>query len=386
MAYVDYYDAHGIIPVDQSFVDFEMRRCRRLYLLAALGVSPKDLVNASVLELGPGTGDNAVVISRLGVRKIHLVDGSEIALTAISKRVTDGKFGCPITIEKKMFNDFRPLSQYDVVIAEGCLPFQHGVRDIFSNLLASVAPKGILVFTYLSKFGLVSELLRRVLASVLFPLGTFDERVALAADFFERDLKMLSAKTRNPMEWVQDAIFHPWQKSGGQIFTIEDVMATINRDFLLIGTLPRPQALGVWYKSVESNYVEVLNEEIFGASLDSELQMLDLRINPNECRMTKGGYRDLSADVDELIRLSAKFESAVELSAVERFSAVVFRMCKRLGELRGFSLTRESMLALEAVVSAAYRQEISANEAYERLEKFSGMWGRCQHYAALRRL
>jgi SAM-dependent methyltransferase len=386
MAYVDYYDAHGIIPVDQSFVDFEVRKCRRLYLLAALGVSPRDLANASVLELGPGTGDNAVVISRLGVQKIVLIDGSEAALNAISRRVSDGQFGCPVTIEKKMFHAFRPVSQYDVVIAEGCLPFQRGVREIFSNLLASVAPQGILVFTYLSKFGLVSELLRRVLASVLFQSGTFDERVALAADFFERDLKMLSARTRDPREWVQDAIFHPWQKSGGQIFTIEDVLAKINGDFLIMGTLPRPQALGVWYKSVESNYVEVLNEEIFGASLDSELQMLDLRIDPNECRMPRGAYRDLSADVDELIRLSAEFESAVEQSTVELFSAVVFRMCKRLGELRGFNVTIDSMLALEAVVSAAYRREISAKKAYERLEKFSGMWGRCQHYAALRKL
>jgi predicted RNA methylase len=82
--FLDFYAAHHVVPVhyrrDAAFV------ARRTWLLATLGIPPALLRGADVLEFGPGTGDNASVLTSFGPRRYVLVDANPASIEALAAR------------------------------------------------------------------------------------------------------------------------------------------------------------------------------------------------------------------------------------------------------------------------------------------------------------
>ncbi len=95
-AYIDYYNKNNIIPVHQ--VINQLHRDRRVALYRTLGLHSLAFRSADILELGPGSGDNAVVLSELGVSSLTLVDGSNPSYEVILSKVKEGLFKCPTNV------------------------------------------------------------------------------------------------------------------------------------------------------------------------------------------------------------------------------------------------------------------------------------------------
>lgn len=74
--YIDFYESHKIIPVNQDTTDFQKHIKRRNALYYQLGLIPGLINGKSVIEFGPGTGDNAMHTSSLSPARYVLVDGN----------------------------------------------------------------------------------------------------------------------------------------------------------------------------------------------------------------------------------------------------------------------------------------------------------------------
>jgi len=84
-AFIDYYNAQGIIPVRQDLSDTENFIFRRNYLYKTLGVSLRQLKGRSIIEFGPGGGYNAIATSHYNPEHYVFVDATKASLTELNK-------------------------------------------------------------------------------------------------------------------------------------------------------------------------------------------------------------------------------------------------------------------------------------------------------------
>src|SRR5687768_7560883 len=79
-SHLAFYTAHGISPVRQDISDWERHRQRRSALYRQLGILPAYLKVRSVLEVGPGSGHNALYTASLGPSRFVLVEGNSTGI------------------------------------------------------------------------------------------------------------------------------------------------------------------------------------------------------------------------------------------------------------------------------------------------------------------
>lgn len=138
-AFLDFYAAHDVVPVhyvrDSAFI------ARRNYLTATLGVPPALIRDASVLEFGPGTGDNATVTASYHPQRYVLVDANPASLSALRDRFPPGDDECVELVACRV-EDFVSEDSYDIVIAEGIIPGQPDPASFSRSIAGFVRPGG----------------------------------------------------------------------------------------------------------------------------------------------------------------------------------------------------------------------------------------------------
>ena len=83
-SYIDFYEENKIIPVNQQITEGHFKR--RTHLYRQLGCPPLAFTGASVLEIGAGTGDNAVVTSSFKPSSYELWDGNSNSINERQSR------------------------------------------------------------------------------------------------------------------------------------------------------------------------------------------------------------------------------------------------------------------------------------------------------------
>ena len=91
-AFVDYYNKHNVIPVQQDLDDFGYFLFRREYLYRTLGAPLRSLAGRRVIEFGPGGGYNAVAASHYRPDRYVFVDASKASLAQLAALHAEGKF------------------------------------------------------------------------------------------------------------------------------------------------------------------------------------------------------------------------------------------------------------------------------------------------------
>src|SRR5437016_651290 len=87
--YIDFYESKKIIPVHQDTTDIEKHLQRRNALYYQLSLIPGWMTGRSVIEFGPGTGDNAIHTSSLSLSRYVLVDGNSESIKEVNQRVEE---------------------------------------------------------------------------------------------------------------------------------------------------------------------------------------------------------------------------------------------------------------------------------------------------------
>jgi SAM-dependent methyltransferase len=265
MDMLEYYNKNHIVPVHQSaavddFINFSYQR-EILYL--NLGVSMNLLADKSILEFGPGTGDNASVLLTKFPRLLDLVDGNDASQASINKLIIKNESLTGKTIVNLHTQDARnfnmPLdnqgeisSGYDLVICEGVINGNEHPAKLLTHISSFVKPGGNLIITTVSAMGVLDQALRRTFKPSIYRKSQdYREQVKICSDIFRNHLKNLP--TTKPIEdWVQDAILHPLSKE--YIFDTVDAIFTLSRDFIAVGASPNFYQDFRWHKGIKRDY------------------------------------------------------------------------------------------------------------------------------------
>lgn len=176
---VSFYDSNSCIPVNQQGTEFERSNARR-FLYNSLGLNSLALKNISVCEIGPGSGQNAVDLSKRGIASIMLIEPTNEGQRKCQDLINQGAFNCsvniyPSTVEN--YNDARAESPgYDLVITEGLVGSSGYEKplDLFFSIASLVKKNGFLMVGCEDNVGWFAEMTRRLVYLVFCKLNNID--------------------------------------------------------------------------------------------------------------------------------------------------------------------------------------------------------------------
>ena len=94
--FIDFYTQIGFAPTGQLFGNQDKHRENRSNLYRKLGLHPKVLEGSTVLEIGPGSGENSIDLLARGIKSLKLVDGVPAVLESLQSRISGHT---PVTYE-----------------------------------------------------------------------------------------------------------------------------------------------------------------------------------------------------------------------------------------------------------------------------------------------
>src|SRR5262245_13471473 len=119
---LDFYQQHGISPVRQDISDLPAHFARRAALYRSLGLAPMAIEGRAVLEVGPGSGENARYTLSL---RPQVYVASEPNVTA---RNVLRELPGPILVDPRPIQDIASAegNRFHVVLCEGLLGLAGG--------------------------------------------------------------------------------------------------------------------------------------------------------------------------------------------------------------------------------------------------------------------
>ncbi|WP_298363951.1 class I SAM-dependent methyltransferase [Azospirillum sp.] len=373
-AYLDFYGALDIIPVRQDLSDLPRHFQRRAALYAQLGLLPNAVRGCRVLEVGPGTGDNAMHTASLLPEQYVLLDANPASLAALRGKIGDGLLSASVKVVEADFLTYRTDERFDVVLCEGLLPAQNAPIPFLDKLLDMTAPGGVTVITTVSFTSLFAETCRRVLRLFFeMPDRSVAETVKELASFFGPDLRSLPGMSRLHEDWVLDQIIHPYTEVVA--FPLRDAILAAAPKAEPAGTSPRFLTDWRWYKSVPDSGIaqtDFVLEQVDRFSLT----MLDYRMSPIATDPALGQAVEERCRALWLRHLDVL--NGRDPAALEDFATAVSEIGAMLPV--GFE---EARLSVTDYV-AALRSWVAGHRAVE-FGRFRPLFGRGQQYLMLLR-
>ncbi|WP_238700392.1 class I SAM-dependent methyltransferase [Helicobacter jaachi] len=210
--FLRFYGEHHISPVSQDISDFSAHLQRRKRLYELVGIHPFAFRNASILEVGAGSGYNTLLFLHLGAQ-VDIVEPNAAGREQMQKLFTEHNIPkeqyriYPCTLQ-----DYKSEKIYDFVIAEGFLPWlsEKEAREVVQSLYAATKKDGAVVVTSMCEFSYFFEDLRRILGFALIKgVKDFEQKVSLLASAFSSHLLHLKFASRPIRDWVIDNILNP---------------------------------------------------------------------------------------------------------------------------------------------------------------------------------
>ncbi len=260
-SFLDAYKDYEFVPTRQDLTDVKAHLRRRSALLRTLGIVPGHLKDSSIIEFGPGSGENTIYIANLNPQKYVLVDGMR---SSIDSTLSMQKKYYPNVNAHIVHSDFfvyQSLEKFDAVFCEGAIPTQSNPRLLLEKVASFVKKGGSLVITTMDAPCILSEGIRRLLARI--KIGRSDlntSHVQSLVEFFKKDLDCLHGMSRRREDWVIDQIIHPWN---GPPFSIADALEVLGSEFSAHGSSPKFLTDWRWYKTIyekDDKFSEILQE------------------------------------------------------------------------------------------------------------------------------
>jgi len=383
----DFYAREEVQPFRRDLSDRRRYFEQRDSLLRQLGIVPRLLRGARILEIGPGHGENALYLQQQGPRELVLVEISDECARACSELLGAHALpGTRVEVQRRSFDvgeageageadgagdGFHAREPFDLVVFEGVIPFEPDPEELLARTARFVAPGGVLSITCIDSVSLFSEALRRLVGLVVAPSDLSSaERVARLVPLFGPHLESLAGMTRSHEHWVLDQMIHPW--SGRQLSILEAARA-IAPDFDLYGVAPDFLTDWRWFRDVhgERGYLERAE----GAYLANVHNLIDHRYAraPREAAEN----RSLLGRCDAVLEAVRSFEGSADPRELDR---VAFEVEAIAGELA--DLAPETVDALRAFPPA-----LAACRAGRPADfgPFASLFGRGQQYASFLR-
>jgi SAM-dependent methyltransferase len=248
-SHLAFYKAHGISPVRQDISDWERHRQRRSALYRQLGILPSYLRGRSVLEVGPGSGHNALHTAGLEPSRFVLVEGNPTGIGHIRALFAEHREVTAPEIVESRIEDYRPDQGFDFVFCEGLLSGVPNPDTVLARLADCTAVGGLLVVTCVDHLSHFPETLRRLLAQRLVdPADPVEVQAAAILPMVEPHLATLSGMNRRWDDWVIDNLIHPG--SIIPLINLPEVISVLASRFDFLASAPHFVTDWRWYKSI----------------------------------------------------------------------------------------------------------------------------------------
>ncbi len=214
---VSYYQENNFNPVPialntSSAWESHFLKRRNLYE-RHLGIPFSLLSGRSVIEFGPNSGENALVLASLGAN-MTLVEPNEQSLPRLESLFRQFGLEKQLTLIHQGIESFEADKLYDVVLAEGflyTLPNRDQLVQMMGQLLV---PGGMAVISFIDRYGSLIELTRRLFLWRACQLVDVDDIgdetcLALATRLFGDDFAQLNA-SRPFFAWWKDNLVSPF--------------------------------------------------------------------------------------------------------------------------------------------------------------------------------
>lgn len=247
---LDYYIEHGISPVRYSIADLGAHFDRRDSLYRGLGLPPVAFKGCDVLEVAPGSGQNGLYIAASKPAVYELVEPNPTAIRDIAETFVN--FELPHTkptLHSQRLEAFAPGRQYDIVICENWLGGSPHERALMRKLAGLVRPGGVLVMTMVPLTGMLSNIIRKLLAMRLVDRNLpFEEQAEILTAVFGKHLQTMKSMTRSHRDWVIDNLLNPHYLNVA--LTLDMVLDEIGSSMEMLSSIPRVVADWRWFKSL----------------------------------------------------------------------------------------------------------------------------------------
>lgn len=303
-----FYKELGVSPVHQDISDIGKHLDRRCSLYRSLGVLPSLIRNARVLEVAPGSGHNSLFIASCQPSSYTMVEPNPVGVREIGELYAG--FTLPHTVPSLVatkLEDFTPNEDFDVVICEGWLGSDPHEHDMLAKLGSMVAPGGVLCVSLVSPIGLLANILRRLLAVHVAPLGGADDRIASLKRAFGSHLETLPDMSRPHEDWIIDNMINPaWY---GVCLTPAMAVDMLGETFDHFGFSPRMITDWRWYKSLYGNNRR-FNEAFLESFYRTAHHLLDHRQTDGD--QVSAHNRDIESACFDLLdkAMAAEFDGA----------------------------------------------------------------------------
>lgn len=249
---LSFYKKHKVAPVYQNIPDMLAHFHRRETLYKQLGLSPSSFKDKRLLEIGPGTGQNALFFASQKPQILTLVEPNPTGISKIQETFDPyPDYQEFVEVKNIRIEDFESSQKYDFVFCEGLIG-NGGLSSpekLISSIVKHADPLGKIVLTCQDYQGYLSEMLRRLLGLELTRgIKNFNERVSLLTNVFGSHLKHLRSMTRESSNWVIDNLIS--LSAIANLVTFYDLVHyLLPLGFEVKGTSPRFIADWTWYKS-----------------------------------------------------------------------------------------------------------------------------------------
>lgn len=259
---LSFYRHHSVAPVRQDTSNLDAHFARRRVLYQQLGIPAAAFTGSGVLEIGPGTGQNALFIAAQNPSQLVLVEPNPKGMVEIESSFAPfPAWRDLLSIQELPIEQYRDTRQFDFVLCEG-LVGASGQLDphvLLSSIAAHVRPGGLLVVTCMEYVGYLAEMLRRLLGvEVAGHLQDLTQKVAAMLLMFSPHLSSLRGMSRRFDDWIIDSLINP--ASIGKLIGFEDCLGYLGDDFDVLSSSPRFIVDWTWYKDA------VLEEGFFNRS------------------------------------------------------------------------------------------------------------------------
>lgn len=251
-AYIQFYGEKDISPVRQDISDLRLHLRRREKLYRQLGMPFCLFRDRRILEVGPGSGYNALALLLGGVGKMDLVEPNPRGISDMQALfeqygVAKDRYEIfPVQIEA-----FRPQRRYEVILAEGFLACVGNALEIVERLFSMLADGGVLVVTCSDELSLFVEQMKSLVAYILIrDIQSYEEQVAALTAFFTEQFSKLTGMSRSVEEWVVDNILNPAVRMP-EFFGMDKLLEWLPENAHILGTSQSMFTDYSWYKDVD---------------------------------------------------------------------------------------------------------------------------------------
>jgi len=373
--FVDFYSKNDISPVSQDISDLKLHFTRREALFRSLGIAPNLLKEKKILEIGPGSGHNAVYTLSCEPAMYTLVDGNPVGVQETEKRLA---YYAPklsphtnIIIKNMLLDDFSSTEKFDVVFCEGMLPTQVNPEDMLRQIMSYTMRGGIVVITCMDSISYLSDLIRRLMGQAISNANSpLIDQVRELVPFFSQHFQNLQGMSRPLEDWILDNVIQPFY---GKVFSIADAIDGAKDIADAYGSSPSFFTDWRWYKDI-LNVDFGMNDLVTKTWLENVHNFMDYNFitTPVASEKNKDLYAIASLFYDSVLSFQNGREKSKLLECIEILNRFLeFLQTNQIGVQETHTRFVDAVHALKAIADGNLNPDCGT---------FKKLFGRGQQY------